>query len=48
MLRNFSVQVANFCGAEDDATFWSRWIKPEAVAHAEVYNSTLVGLYTFL
>lgn len=28
-------KVANFCGAEDDATFWSRWIKPEAVAHAE-------------
>ncbi|XP_060174119.1 protein CHROMATIN REMODELING 5 isoform X2 [Lycium barbarum] len=28
-------KVANFCGAEDDATFWSRWIKPEAVSHAE-------------
>ncbi|PHU01785.1 Protein CHROMATIN REMODELING 5 [Capsicum chinense] len=28
-------KVANFCGAEDDATFWSRWIKPEAAAHAE-------------
>lgn len=28
-------KVANFCGAEDDATFWSRWIKPEASAHAE-------------
>nr|XP_006349779.1 PREDICTED: protein CHROMATIN REMODELING 5 [Solanum tuberosum]XP_006349780.1 PREDICTED: protein CHROMATIN REMODELING 5 [Solanum tuberosum]XP_006349781.1 PREDICTED: protein CHROMATIN REMODELING 5 [Solanum tuberosum]KAH0707503.1 hypothetical protein KY289_012579 [Solanum tuberosum]KAH0710669.1 hypothetical protein KY284_012096 [Solanum tuberosum]KAH0774869.1 hypothetical protein KY290_012006 [Solanum tuberosum] len=28
-------KVANFCGAEDDATFWSRWIKPEATAHAE-------------
>nr|GLL31599.1 protein CHROMATIN REMODELING 5 isoform X2 [Ipomoea trifida] len=29
------VEVANFCGAEDDATFWSRWIKPEAIAEAE-------------
>ncbi|GAB4856000.1 Protein CHROMATIN REMODELING 5 [Ancistrocladus abbreviatus] len=28
-------KVANFCNAEDDATFWSRWIKPESVAHAE-------------
>ncbi|XP_019163808.1 PREDICTED: protein CHROMATIN REMODELING 5 isoform X2 [Ipomoea nil] len=28
-------KVANFCGAEDDATFWSRWIKPEAIAEAE-------------
>jgi hypothetical protein len=29
------IQVANFC-AEDDGSFWSRWIKPDAVAHAEV------------
>ncbi|KAL6010020.1 Protein CHROMATIN REMODELING 5 [Asimina triloba] len=28
-------KVANFCSEEDDATFWSRWIQPEAVAHAE-------------
>lgn len=28
-------KVANFGNAEDDATFWSRWIKPEAVAQAE-------------
>lgn len=28
-------KVANFCNAEDDASFWSRWIKPEAVAQAE-------------
>ncbi|KDP35983.1 hypothetical protein JCGZ_08378 [Jatropha curcas] len=28
-------KVANFCGAEDDGSFWSRWIKPEAVAQAE-------------
>ncbi|GMH11458.1 hypothetical protein Nepgr_013299 [Nepenthes gracilis] len=28
-------KVANFCNAEDDATFWSRWIKPETVAQAE-------------
>lgn len=30
------VQVANFGTAEDDGSFWSRWIKPEAVSHAEV------------
>ncbi|KAF8395647.1 hypothetical protein HHK36_019597 [Tetracentron sinense] len=29
------IQVASFCGAEDDGTFWSRWIQPEAVAQAE-------------
>lgn len=29
-------QVANFGSAEDDGSFWSRWIKPEAVAQAEV------------
>lgn len=29
-------QVANFCSAEDDGSFWSRWIKPEAVSQAEV------------
>ncbi|PPD91623.1 hypothetical protein GOBAR_DD11444 [Gossypium barbadense] len=28
-------QVANFCNAEDDGTFWSRWIKPDAIAQAE-------------
>lgn len=30
------LQVANFGSAEDDGTFWSRMIKPEAVTHAEV------------
>ncbi|XP_038692597.1 protein CHROMATIN REMODELING 5-like isoform X2 [Tripterygium wilfordii] len=28
-------KVANFCSAEGDGSFWSRWIKPEAVAQAE-------------
>ncbi|XP_022985556.1 protein CHROMATIN REMODELING 5-like isoform X2 [Cucurbita maxima] len=28
-------KVANFCSAEDDGNFWSRWIKPEAVSQAE-------------
>ncbi|MFQ6651183.1 hypothetical protein Gotur_023049 [Gossypium turneri] len=28
-------QVANFCSAEDDGSFWSRWIKPDAIAQAE-------------
>ncbi|KAL8265748.1 hypothetical protein R6Q59_003092 [Mikania micrantha] len=28
-------KVANFCSAEDDGTFWSRWIKPDAVAQAD-------------
>ncbi|XP_057515682.1 protein CHROMATIN REMODELING 5 isoform X1 [Amaranthus tricolor] len=28
-------KVANFCNAEDDASFWSRWIKPDAVGQAE-------------
>lgn len=28
-------KVANFGSAEDDGSFWSRWIKPEAVAEAE-------------
>uniref|UniRef100_A0A5B6ZCF4 Protein CHROMATIN REMODELING 5 n=1 Tax=Davidia involucrata TaxID=16924 RepID=A0A5B6ZCF4_DAVIN len=28
-------KVANFCSAEDDGSFWSRWIKPEAVTPAE-------------
>ncbi|RDX93137.1 Protein CHROMATIN REMODELING 5, partial [Mucuna pruriens] len=27
--------VANFCNDEDDGSFWSRWIKPDAVAQAE-------------
>jgi hypothetical protein len=30
------IQVANFCSAEDDGSFWSRWIKPDAVTEAEV------------
>lgn len=30
------LQVANFCSAEDDGTFWSRWIKPDAIAQADV------------
>ncbi|CAB4278322.1 unnamed protein product [Prunus armeniaca] len=28
-------KVANFGTAEDDGSFWSRWIKPEAVSQAE-------------
>lgn len=32
----YYTQVANFGSAEDDGSFWSRWIKPEAVAEAEV------------
>lgn len=32
------LQVANFASGEDDATFWSRWIQPDAVAQAEVCN----------
>ncbi|XP_059625031.1 protein CHROMATIN REMODELING 5 isoform X2 [Cornus florida] len=28
-------KVANFGSAEDDGSFWSRWIKPDAVAQAE-------------
>ncbi|KAI4305991.1 hypothetical protein L6164_029311 [Bauhinia variegata] len=28
-------KVANFTNGEDDGSFWSRWIKPEAVAQAE-------------
>ncbi|KAI9402329.1 hypothetical protein POPTR_001G253400v4 [Populus trichocarpa] len=28
-------KVANFCSAEDDGSFWSRWIKPDAVTEAE-------------
>ncbi|KAI3461152.1 hypothetical protein Pfo_017815 [Paulownia fortunei] len=30
-------KVANFCSAEDDGTFWSRMIKPDAVAKAEFF-----------
>lgn len=30
------VQVANFCSADDDGSFWSRMIKPEAITQAEV------------
>ena len=36
MLVVMNEQVANFCSAEDDGSFWSRWIKPEAVSQAEV------------
>lgn len=28
-------KVANFCNDEDDGSFWSRWIKPDAVFQAE-------------
>ncbi|CAH8375085.1 unnamed protein product [Eruca vesicaria subsp. sativa] len=28
-------KVANFCNAEDDGSFWSRWIKPESVVTAD-------------
>ncbi|KAH8499021.1 hypothetical protein H0E87_017797, partial [Populus deltoides] len=28
-------KVANFCCAENDGSFWSRWIKPDAIAEAE-------------
>ncbi|KAL1216926.1 Protein CHROMATIN REMODELING 5 [Cardamine amara subsp. amara] len=28
-------KVANFCNAEDDGSFWSRWIKPESVVLAD-------------
>ncbi|XWS71218.1 hypothetical protein CRYUN_Cryun03dG0119700 [Craigia yunnanensis] len=28
-------KVANICSAEDDGTFWSRWIKPDAITQAE-------------
>nr|XP_043625233.1 protein CHROMATIN REMODELING 5 isoform X2 [Erigeron canadensis] len=28
-------KVANFGSAEDDGSFWSRWIKPDAVAQAD-------------
>ncbi|KAK4789616.1 hypothetical protein SAY86_016920 [Trapa natans] len=28
-------KVANFVSAEDDGSFWSRWIKPEDIAQAE-------------
>lgn len=28
-------KVANFGSAEDDGSFWSRWIKPDAIAQAE-------------
>uniref|UniRef100_A0A7N0TB68 Protein CHROMATIN REMODELING 5 n=2 Tax=Kalanchoe fedtschenkoi TaxID=63787 RepID=A0A7N0TB68_KALFE len=27
--------LANFCSADDDGSFWSRWIKPEAATDAE-------------
>ena len=30
------LQVANFGSAEDDGSFWSRWIKPDAIAQADV------------
>ncbi|KAK3035992.1 hypothetical protein RJ639_031165, partial [Escallonia herrerae] len=31
----FKDWVANFCTAEDDGSFWSRWIKPDAVSQAD-------------
>lgn len=36
LLTFLRIQVANFCNAEDDGSFWSRWIKPESVVTAEV------------
>ncbi|XLU18757.1 hypothetical protein S245_054823, partial [Arachis hypogaea] len=27
--------VANFCNDEDDESFWSRWIKPDAIVQVE-------------
>lgn len=36
MIINPRLQVANFCSAEDDGSFWSRWIKPDAIAPADV------------
>lgn len=30
------LQVANFRNDEDDGSFWSRWIKPDSIAQAEV------------
>lgn len=35
-LLSFLFQVANFASTEDDGSFWSRWIKPEDIAQAEV------------
>lgn len=32
------IQVANFCSAEDDATFWSRLIQPEAQDQVDVFT----------
>ncbi|KAG5515993.1 hypothetical protein RHGRI_036886 [Rhododendron griersonianum] len=37
-----AIFVANFGSAEDDESFWSRWIKPDAIAHAEA-DYSLVG-----
>ncbi|KAK2366500.1 putative LRR receptor serine/threonine-protein kinase [Trifolium repens] len=40
ILHNFSwecvLQVGNFCNDEDDASFWSCWIKPDATFQAKV------------
>ncbi|CAB4308811.1 unnamed protein product [Prunus armeniaca] len=35
MVMDGCCTVANFGTAEDDGSFWSRWIKPEAVSQAE-------------
>ena len=42
------VQVANFGTAEDDGSFWSRWIKPEAVSQAEVRISSVIYCRTIV
>ncbi|KAL2925921.1 Protein CHROMATIN REMODELING 5 [Bienertia sinuspersici] len=39
-------KVANFCNAEDDTSFWSRWIKPEAVGQAEEALAPRVARFT--
>lgn len=46
LLTFVRIQVANFCNAEDDGSFWSRWIKPESVVTAEVriLSSIIISL----
>lgn len=36
------LQVANFGTAEDDGSFWSRWIKPDAVSQAAVWSCSVI------
>ncbi|WJX71031.1 DNA helicase [Trifolium repens] len=36
LLRMNSSKVGNFCNDEDDASFWSCWIKPDATFQAKV------------